>query len=727
MTYLAHTRSDGAVQTVAEHCLGTAELAKEMSVEWLKPINYLIGQIHDSGKYQPTFQKRIRGAAIRIEHALCGAKYWQEQHPKPSPLDLLVELCVLGHHTGIPDCGTRGDASDDPTLFGRLKRRCEDYSAFLEEMELENPDAQNFSTALFQDCRTSEEVVEKFAFLVRYCFSCLTDADSVDTARFTCFQERKPLKADFSACLAKLDQTLEAFEATTELQKTRSTLQKQVLEYVSTDAEVYLMHLPTGSGKTLCSMKFALMRALRTGKRRIIYVIPYNSIIEQTVQVFEEMFGEHAQILRHQSTFSFEDQIDKSEEEKLFAKLAVENWDAQIIITTSVQFFESVYANKRGKLRKLHNMADSVLVFDEAHLMPVHYMQPCLRAITYITRNLNSEALFLTATMPDFETLVRRYALHNSKICTLAVDPALFAPFHKCNYSYVGVWSDEMLMEQARQHRSALIVVNKRSTAKKLFAQCSGQAFHLSTYMTPLDRAQSIAKIRSALKHLEEEYPENAVVPPDRRVMVVSTSLIEAGVDLDFYAVYRELAGLDSILQTGGRCNREGKRAQATAFVFERTQTNTFFDDKTEIARGIMREFPDVAGSDAIRTYYDRLYNAEQKTITKNSISQYADTIFQIPFDTYARSMRLIDSETIGIAIPRDEQSRALIERLRTTGHTDVRQLQKYCASVYRGEFEALLQQHAIDDFDTGLYCLVNEMYYKVQTGICLEGQDVFI
>lgn len=157
-------------------------------------------------------------------------------------------------------------------------------------------------------------------------------------------------------------------------------------------------------------------------------------------------------------------------------------------------------------------------------------------------------------------------------------------------------------------------------------------------------------------------------IPPARRIMVISTSLIEAGVDLDFHTVYRELAGLDSMLQAGGRCNREGRRKHAATFIFERTDERRFFDDKTEIAKGILREFENISNPDAIRVYYDRLYSAERDCIAKHSISQYAEKIKQIPFDTYAREMRLIDSETISIAVPRDEQSRKLIERLRMTG-----------------------------------------------------------
>lgn len=193
---------------------------------------------------------------------------------------------------------------------------------------------------------------------------------------------------------------MDSFVCETELQRARARLQAQVYTKASENAEIFLVDMPTGSGKTLCSMKFALERAIKNNKKRIIYVIPYNSIIDQTVEVFEKLFGDSAQILRHQSSFCVDDS-DYDEDYKKLLKNASENWNAQIIVTTSVQFFESVYKNKRNRLRKLHNMADSIIVFDEVHMMPMPYLQPCLRAVAQITGLLNSDAVFLTATMPD--------------------------------------------------------------------------------------------------------------------------------------------------------------------------------------------------------------------------------------------------------------------------------------------------------------------------------------
>lgn len=390
----------------------------------------------------------------------------------------------------------------------------------------------------------------------------------MDTALFSGGSENRSLKANFAACLERLEKRMNGFVCQTELQRARGRLQAQAVQNAERDGEIYLMHMPTGSGKTLCSMQVALRRALRenSGKKRIIYIIPYNSIIEQTAEVFADIFGEDMEILRHQSTFSYED-ADMEEQEKQTAKLACENWDAQVIITTAVQFFESIYSNRRSRLRKLHNMADSILIFDEAHLMPDGFLQPCLEAIVYLTRYLNSEAVFLTATMPDFRELLQRYTLPDSRVIDLITDTSAFGNFAKCSFADGGVLSQESLLQRAMEMPSALIVVNQKRTARALYEKCSGGKYHLSTYMTAIDRKAAIAEIKEALAALEEAYPDLRNVPPERRITVISTSLIEAGVDLDFSAVYRELAGLDSILQAGGRCNREGKRPKAFSVI----------------------------------------------------------------------------------------------------------------------------------------------------------------
>ena len=711
-------------QTVKEHSEATARIASGFSVAPLKDFIYNIGLLHDIGKYQPSFQEKIvTGKNIRVEHAACGAI----EFPKRSGtvLDLMAQFCIAGHHTGLPDGGSFADDTSDSTLCGRLsnQERFEDYSEYLNELKLCKTDGKEL-LCLFEDvCDDREAFLERYAFLTRYCFSCLTDADSIDTANFCRGREERTLSSDFSACLEKLNCCLDSFVCETELQRARARLQAQVLKKTGADAEIYLMDMPTGSGKTLCSMKFALERALGNNKKRIIYVIPYNSIIDQTVTVFEELFGDSAQILRHQSSFCVDDS-DYDEDYKQLLKNAAENWNAQIIVTTSVQLFESVYKNKRNRLRKLHHMAESVIVFDEVHMMPMPYWQPCLRAVAQITGLLNSEALFLTATMPDFEKLVHTYALPHTTICKTIADKTDFALFRKCQYKNMGEVSKERAMNDARRCPSALIVVNRRKTALELYGMASGRKFHLSTYMSAFDRQRTISAIKEELEMLYRDYPDLDGVPEERRVTVVSTSLIEAGVDLDFYTVYRELSGLDSILQAGGRCNREGKRQNAVVQVFELDRASN--EAKVNITRRLIKEYRDISDEECIREYYRRLVNFKDEEIKINTISAGCQKPMNLPFADYAKRFQMIKDNSVAVAVAEDELSKGLINRLIDTGYTDFRRLQKYTFTVYENELNDLIRQGAVREYG-GVFCLINPDYYSSETGVRFEASDYYI
>lgn len=730
--YIAHKNEiSGATQTVKEHCENTADLCRNFSVPELKDLAYVVGLLHDVGKFQASFVERIHGANIKVEHSTCGALAAKEKYAVPMPMALMMEYCIAGHHSGIPDGGFPNDDADKATLCGRLKRDYEDFGEYKNELALPELNGLEWMKYLFRDCDNKmENVIDKFAFLTRYVFSCLVDADSIDTADF-CKERELPrkLNADFSSCLQNVDDKLRSFVCKTELQKARAVLQNQVFQNMNQDAEIYLLHMPTGSGKTLASVKIALERTLAKGKRRIIYIIPYNSIIEQTADVFEEMFGDNLEILRHQSTFSYEDEENGSEDYREAAKTAAENWDAPFIITTAVQFFESVYANKRGKLRKMHNMSDSILIFDEAHLMPQDYLQPCLQAVSYITRYLHSEAVFLTATMPDFEKLIKEYALPDSKIVKLIKDTSMFTKFQKCRYSYIGEVSSSELLSKCCEYPSSLIVVNKKATARELYQECGGKKYHLSTYMTSYDRKRILKEIRQELKQLEADYPEYKDVPEDRRITIISTSLIEAGVDLDVYTVFRERTGLDSILQAGGRCNREGKRKTADVFVFDLAEETrqAALDEKANLTKGLLKKYDDVSDVKCIEEYYSRLYFMKADDIQKNTMHQVCTDLASIPFKEYAEKFELIDSRQVSLVVPRDAQSEQLVEMMKYTKAGNARKLQNYTCSVRQKELEDLIRQHAADNYGTGIYCLTNKDYYDEYKGVLFEASDYFL
>lgn len=728
--YIAHINKDSDKQSIKEHSVNTAELCKEYAIPPFKNFMYTVGLMHDIGKFQQSFQRRILGnKPIKVEHSICGAK----EIPKIlhfKKCSILAQLCIAGHHSGIPDVGCRKDTQENSTLEGRLKRKTEDYSMYKSELKVElnnqisEQEQKDICDFLCKDYKpTDENLINKFAFFVRYCFSCLTDADSIDTAEFFGDKVNAPLTADFVKCLEKTNKKLHSFKCKTKLQKARTSIQNQVFEKVDKDSEIYLINMPTGSGKTLCSIKFALERAIKKKKKRIIYVIPYNSIINQVAEEFESLLGESAQILRHQSTFDYDDPDNNKNNDENYRKaceFAIENWDSQFIITTAVQFFESIYKNTRKKLRKLHNMSDSILIFDETHLMPTEYLKPCLDAICYITKYLNSEAVFLTATMPDYHKLIRSYSLKNSQILNLVNETSEFEVFKKCNFRYIGEIGFENLIKQTEGCPSSLIVVNTKSSAEKIFELCpsGNKKYHLSTYMTSRDRENTIKKIKDELNKLEKDFPNLENVPENRKIIVVSTSLIEAGVDLDFYKVFREFNGLDHILQAGGRCNREGKRKMAEVDIFKLEGRLYNTDHRFPITSSIVEKYEDISCEKSIGYYYEQLYYIKSNEIQSKSLHKFCSDPYKIRLKEYAKKFNLIEDVTISIIIDQDEESQKLINELKNTKKTNMRKLQKYACIVYGKEFNELQKQGAVDDYGTGVWCLTNEDYYDSETGI---------
>lgn len=728
--YIAHIDENGNKQSLREHSEGTSRLCRQFAVEELKDFLAMVGTLHDIGKIQPSFQKRIGGEDIRVEHSTCGALAAKECYPIPSAMSLMMEYCIAGHHGGIPDGGFSND--DTPTLQGRMNRVFEDFSSYKDYLEIKSLDGIKWLHYLCDDCNNNiDKLIDKYAFLTRYVFSCLVDADSIDTATFCgSYYQPSRFRADFKGCLKAVDERFASFHPVTELQKARSELQSQAFNNIENDSEIYLLNMPTGAGKTLAAIKMALERIQLSQntdhvKRRIIYIAPYNSIIDQTYREYQKIFDGSANILRHQSTYSYEDREDLSEDYRNEAKSAIENWDSDMIITTFVQFFETIYSNKRGKLRKMHNMADSILIIDEAHLMPVELLQPCLQSIAYITKYLNSEAIFLTATMPDFYSLIKKYALSESRLEELINDKNLFSKFQKCKYKYLNAVDDEELLCKAKEYPSSLIIVNTKSKARRLYQKCQVKKYHLSTYMCSYDRERVLNEIKEDLLKLEKDYQGLENVPESRRICIISTSLIEAGVDLDVFSVFRELAGLDSILQSGGRCNREGRRKQGEVFIF--TDGKKLNGVKESITKGLLERYDDISKPECIKEYYDNIYFNEQKLITQKSMHNYCHSIEHIPFRTYAEDFKYISDRTMSIVVGIDEKSRKLIDELHYSKNGSVREMQNYTCTVYRNELEDLLKQRAVDDFGTGIYCLVNPDYYDRQIGITFEAKDYFI
>lgn len=734
MKYYAHTREDGERQTVKAHLTGVSEKAEKFSVDLLKPIAKKASLYHDIGKYALNFQKRLDNDKVKFSHAACGALEYKKFADKNDCFAPLMEYCIAGHHTGLMDGGTVADSSDSPTLSGTLKRENEytgesDYSAYATEIEFATL-TQEERTPLYNELLSAKdptELIERYAFFTKYVFSCLTDADFLDTEIFCNKNVERGMSGDFKMALDKLNRELSDMPSNTPLRQARSRIQQQAFDNSVNKSHISILDMPTGSGKTLCSLKLAL----ESGKKRIIYVIPYTSIIEQTANKFEKMFGDVLHVLQHHSNYSYDGNTEEEKKTAEKLKKTCENWDAPLIITTSVQFFQSIYHYKGSALRKLHNLRDSVIVFDEIHLIPTELLRPCLKAVGYITKYLNSEALFLSATMPDYSKLFDKF-LPDVNYNKLVTDRTNFKYFKKCEYKDMGKTTLETIAENASQCKNALIVVNTKKTAAELYNLVQGEKYHLSANMTPAHRSRVIEVVRKKLENGEH-------------ITVVSTSLVEAGVDLDFNTVFRQLSGLDSILQAGGRCNREGKDDKGYVYVFDIDETYRKGSDlamRINKTKGLLEKYQDITSYDCIKEYYDGIFDFNQSRIAENSIAKYNEqsnsfdrqglmSPYSIPFRSYAMQFEYISADTISIVIddPNDQTCHELVETLRNGDMSVRRALQKYSVSVYMNVFKDLYSQGVLNDHGTGIFILENQSYYNNETGLNTQAamQDYFI
>ncbi|MDO5564775.1 MAG: CRISPR-associated helicase Cas3' [Eubacteriales bacterium] len=754
MEYVAHKNEKGEIQTVKEHSENVANLCKEFAKEEFKDICYYIGLLHDIGKYQETFQKRINGAKVKIEHSICGAKELEKIDLQNGGIKRLMQFCIACHHTGLCDGGNASDTEYDSTLQGRLKRESrDDYSYFKEELinfdNLKNIDFSRIMNLVIdgieintkkQSQEELKKITDKISFFIRYCFSCLVDADTIDTRLFCEGTQDETMESNFKDCLNKINEKIKSFVCISDLQKKRKLIQDQVYEKINKEAKIYLMNMPTGSGKTICSMKFALEKAIKSNKDHIIYIIPYNSIIDQTADVFENIFKESANILRHQSSFNIENVIDikndklndETDDYIKRYKMVTENWNANIIITTQVQFFESLVSNKRSALRKLHNMNNSILVFDEVHLMPIKCLKPCLEGIEYLLKYFSCEAIFLSATMPNIKKLLNQVISSDISVIDLIDDKTVTENFNKCIYKNIEEQDIEKIVKKARKYQSSLIVVNKRSTAREIYEKCNGKKYHLSTYMTSFDRKRIIDEIHKETIKLEKDYP-NGDAPYDRKIIVVSTSLIEAGVDLDFRAVFREMSGLDNILQSGGRSNREGLRDKGVVYIFTITEKEIKGDIqiKANIAKPLIEKNKnEINTKKCIEDYYDKLYEYNKEKISQNTMSSYCSDkniplrIQNIPFHSY--DLKIIDTRTISIFVAEDDNSKNIQNKIINNQKYNIKDLSLYSCSVYEKELEDLKKQNVIEERN-GFFLLKNEDYYDKNIGIKFESKDYYV
>ena len=708
MEYVTHLRPDGTYQSLREHEEQVAALAGSFAGEFgAEEHARRTGLLHDIGKYSANGQRRQRDPehTAKVDHATAGTQLAFRMK------DPFAAFAVAGHHGGLPDGGEKSNDGSG-TLWARINKHLtggDEPSAWKTEIHI--PEKVHFPEWIF-----SEKDSRGRTMYTRMLFSCLVDADFLDTE--TAIQGKQARGGGETLdCLLKKIRTHTApwLQApANELCAKRNSVLARCMRGGEDEKGLYTLTVPTGGGKTLSSMAFALSHAVRHGMKRIIYVIPYTSIIEQNAKVFADVLGAE-NVLEHHSQVEIAD--DGEETPEAYRKrLACENWDAPVVVTTAVQFFESLYAARTSKCRKLHNIANSVIIFDEAQMLPLPYLIPCVSAIGELVQHYGATAVLCTATQPALgkwfkqlaPTLVQR---------EIVPDPdELFEFFKRVSFVREGVLPQEELAARLMETEQALCIVNTRKRARLIYEMLPEEGrFHLSTLMVPEDRERTLEVIRERLQK-------------GKICRVVSTSLVEAGVDVDFPTVWREMTGLDSILQAAGRCNREGRRNAEQSIVH-------VFEMEGGIPRGIMQQreaaiktmekYPEINTRQAIQAYFKRLLmeRGDDMLDQKKILNLERSCMFK----QTEREFRLIDEDTRTVYIPNKENA-ADLARLRAGQYSKTlfRRLARSSVNIYQKEYLKLVSAAAVEDFDD-FGILIRQEQYNTQCGLSVDAEDVFL
>lgn len=711
--YYAHVResTDGnkEYQTVAQHLTGTAELCRSFAAAFgAEADGELAGLAHDIGKCTDAFQDRLLNDGPIVDHATAGAMACAMRGNR------YASACVAGHHGGLPDFGNMRTArKDDGTFYGRLlKGRDEQCLERCGESGVTLPPPTVSAAQKLDPLQAS--------FWTRMLYSCLVDADFLDTEQFMNGERGRGGYDDIPTLLARLQAYIEPWQQPkAELNRLRCEILNTCLNTGSKPKGIYTLTVPTGGGKTVASLAFALRHAAEHGMQRVIYVIPYTSIIDQNAQVFRDILGS-GNVLEHHSGVQF-DLSDGAPTEDVRKALAAENWDMPVVVITAVQLFESMYAARSSRCRKLHNLANSIVIFDEAQMLPLPHLRPCVAAMASLAEQFHSTVVLCTATQPSLDDLLHTYApdCPVTELCPQTA--ALYDRFRRVTFRQAGTLTDEALAEQLSEQRQVLCIVNSRKAAQSLLP--SEGSYHLSPLMVPAQRQALLGEIRERLRR-------------DEPCRVVSTSLIEAGVDVDFPAVYRELAGLDSVMQAAGRCNREGKRPadESVVTIFERTELPPLlFQTAIGAAREALEEDREPAAPETMARYFHSLRGLTGDALDKQGvIKAFTQGIegCEFPFRTVAETFHLIDQDTYTVYIPYGEGA-DLLRRLQDGECSKglYRKLGRYAVSVYDKHFQALynagalLTAREVPALDSDSAILTDLTLYSETMGLSLEPE----
>lgn len=731
--YIAHVRRNDDGTWASPHLLSvhlneTAILAETFAAkfhsgEWGKAA----GLAHDAGKGRLVWQEylqlksgyayneeaHLEGKLGKIPHAIHGAKLVEKLYGKG--LGRFLAYCIAGHHTGLPDWDSAEGSGQSSLQFQetQVKDYNEIASFILDNLSLLKPESPAWKFTKGLD----------LSLWIRMLYSSLVDADFLDTESYMDNSQTSirggycsmpELLERFNQFIKQLDETSED----TPVNEIRRNIRAKCVQIASEPQGVFSLSVPTGGGKTLSSLAFGLEHAIRHNLDRIIYVIPFTSIIEQNADVFRSAVGED-QVVEHHSSLDEDDSTPKS-------RLASENWDAPVIVTTSVQFFESLFAAKSSRCRKLHNIVNSVVILDEAQLVPTEYLNPILETMQLLVDHYHVSFVISTATQPAFgERIVDGKPFSGLKNIKeiMGNDDNVKSLYDSLKRVHVQIPKElnvqlswEEIAEELKQHEKVLCIVSDRKSCRELHGLMPEGTFHLSALMCGQHRSEVIESIKQKLKNKEP-------------VRVISTQLVEAGVDMDFPVVYRALAGLDSIAQAAGRCNREGKLTEFGKVII--------FIPPKKAPIGILRKAADTTRSifsnndqdpldySLYEKYFSELYWKANSLDSKRIIPLLSPDQQEcgIYFRTAAEKFRIIDDSLQKTILVRYGDNERLIDLLKTKGSERwlMRKLQRYTVNVFNEDFNQLLQQGSIEEVQPNIFALTTSIVYSKDTGLLVS------
>jgi len=723
-----------------------AEFANEFgNNDWAE----LSGLLHDLGKYHPDWQAYLRrntgyydeeahieGYGNRPNHSQAGAAFIFEKF-KNSPMAKVLAYIIGGHHSGLKDW--IADLENRFFEGGKLITKDLQKIKPIEEVKqfLETPIPRT-SPAYFKNENLQKEK-EQIHLWIRMLFSCLVDADFLDTESY--MQNEEKVRGDYLS-IGKLKERFDKYmsekKSDSDLNRKRNEILNQCRQKAKLEPGFFSLTVPTGGGKTLSSMAFALEHAIKHNKKRIIVAIPYTSIIEQTAKVYkygadtdEEierlkaegkfLFGDH-QVLEHHSNLDPEKESTKN-------RTASENWDAPIIVTTNVQLFESLFGNKTSVCRKLHNIVNSVIILDEAQMIPQEYFKPIISVLKGLVKYFGVTVVLMSATQPALVGKIG--AVPNiidglENVIEIIDDPdSLAKDFKRVEFiipkDLTSPKSWEEIANELKQYEQILCIVNTRSDCRELHKLMPYGTIHLSGFMCGEERSEIISDIKSKLKN-------------NNPIKVISTQLVEAGVDIDFPVVYRAITGLDSIAQAAGRCNRENKLkdgGKVFVFVPPKFSPQGFLRKSEDAGKAILRnysnaDFTPSLYSEYFRYLYSNLNSFGKEEFESCLVNSASDFDFQ--FRTYAEKFNMIDNKKQMSIIVKYKNGDILINQLRHAGASKdlLRRLQRYIVNVPIYLFNKIREANYIEDVN-GYWVQCDDILYKPGIGLLANENDWII